>query len=179
MKKYIVIVLGILVVIIGVLGIIAPKEFLIEKTVVIAKPRFYVFDHLRSLKNHEAWNPWIKKDKAIRYDYKGVDGTVGFITHWVGNSEVGEGEQEIKKIVEGERIDYELRFKEPFEGTNYSYVITTEAPEDKTNFTWGMKGKLSFPSNIFYMMFKAEEKLQYDFTEGTNVLKAILEKEVN
>jgi hypothetical protein len=39
---------------------------------------------------------------------------------------VGIGEQEIKKITEGKRIDFELRFKVQFEATEKAH-FTTEA----------------------------------------------------
>lgn len=177
-KKIILGVAGILFLIIAVMGLIAPREFVIEKTVTIEKTRFFVFDRVKFLKGHEAWNPWAKRDRSIKYDWKGTDGAVGFTLHWVGNNKVGEGEQEIKKIVEGERIEYELRFKKPIKTTHTSYVTTTEDGDTKTKVTWGMKGKINFPFNILFMVFKMKAKLEYDFTEGLNVLKAILEKEV-
>lgn len=170
---------GILIVVIAVLGFIAPSNFVIERSVSIEKPRFVVFDKIRLTKNHQAWNPWAKKDPLIKYDWKGTDGTVGFISHWVGNNQVGEGEQEIKKIIEGERIDYEMRFKKPMEAINTSSLITTEDGDTKTKLTWSMKGKMNFPGNIMFMVFKMQNKLEDDFEEGLNVLKAILEKEVN
>lgn len=170
---------GLLIVVVAILGFIAPTHFAIEKSVSIDKPRFVVFDKIRFSKNHEAWNPWSKNDPLIKYDWKGNDGTVGFTTHWVGNNKVGEGEQEIKKIVEGERIDYEMRFKAPLKTTNISSLITTEEGDSKTKLTWVMKGKMSFPGNIMFIVFKMQNKLEDDFEEGLNVLKAILEKEVN
>lgn len=170
---------GLLITAIAVLGLIAPTTFVIEKSVSIEKPRFVVFDKIRYSKNHEAWNPWSKKDPLIKYDWKGNDGTVGFITHWVGNNKVGEGEQEIKRIVEGERIDYEMRFSAPVKMTNISSLITTEDSDTKTKLTWYMKGKMSFPGNIMFKVFKMQSKLEDDFEEGLNVIKAILEKEVN
>jgi hypothetical protein len=177
--KMTLIVTGLLIIVIAVLGLIAPTQFVIEKSVSIEKPRFVVFDKIRFSKSHEAWNPWSKKDPLIKYDWKGNDGTVGFITHWVGNNKVGEGEQEIKKIVEGERIDYEIRLKKPMKRTYTSSLITTEDGDTKTKLTWVMKGRVSFPGNIMFMVFKMQNKLGDDFEEGLNVLKAIMEKEVN
>ncbi|MEA9357351.1 SRPBCC family protein [Bacteriovorax sp. PP10] len=177
--KLTLIVAGLLIIVIAILGVIAPTHFVIEKSVSIEKPRFVVFDKIRFSKSHEAWNPWFKKDRLVKYDWKGQDGTVGFITHWVGNNKVGEGEQEIKKIVEGERIDYEMRFEKPMKTTNLSSLITTEEGDTKTKLTWVMRGKMSFPGNVMYMVFKMQPKLEDDFEEGLNVLKAILEKDVN
>ena len=52
----------------------------------------------------------------MKIETHGTDGTPGFVSAWNSTSnEVGEGEQEIKKITEGERVDTELRFKRPFE----------------------------------------------------------------
>lgn len=179
MKKIILGVVIILIAVICVLGFIAPRQFAIQKTVTIEKPRFVVFEKIRMLKNHEAWNPWAKADPSIKYDWKGTDGTVGFITHWVGNNKVGEGEEEIKKIVEGERIDYEIRFKAPFKAVHTSYMTTVEDGDLKTKLTWAMSGRMSFPANIMFMIFEMQPKLEDDFEEGLNVLKAILEKDVN
>lgn len=176
--KYVWMLLGLLIFAIGVLGIISPKSFVVERSVVVNKGRFEVFDKIRLLKTHKEWSPWAKKDPSIIYDFKGVDGTVGFISHWVGNNHVGEGEQEIKKIVEGERIDYELRFKSPIEAIHYSSLITTEEGASQTKLTWSMSGQMNFPFNVIFKIFKMQEKLEYDFEEGTNVLKAILEKNV-
>lgn len=178
MMKYVAIVCGLIVVAIGIMGFISPREFIIERSVVIERARFDVFDNVKFLKSHKEWNPWTKRDPSIAYDFKGVDGTVGFISHWVGNNKVGEGEQEIKKIVEGERIEYEIRFKSPMETTNYSSITTTEEGDNKTKLTWSMKGKMGFPGNIMFKVFNMQEKLEYDFEEGTNILKAILEKDV-
>lgn len=51
----------------------------------------------------------------MEHYFDGEDGTVGFVSGWKSNSsDVGSGEQEITGTTEGERIDYELRFIEPF-----------------------------------------------------------------
>lgn len=178
LMKYIWMLLAGLIFTIGVMGFLSPKNFLIEKSVIVNKGRLEVFNKVRLLKTHKEWNPWAKKDPSIVYNFKGVDGKEGFISHWLGNNKVGEGEQEIKKIVEGERIDYEIRFKSPFETTHYSSLTTTETGDSNTKLTWTMKGQMQFPFNIIFKIFKMQEKLEYDLGEGTNVLKEILEKEL-
>lgn len=34
-------------------------------------------------------------------EYKGTDGTVGFIYSWSGNKDAGQGEKEIMNLIEG------------------------------------------------------------------------------
>lgn len=52
-------------------------------------------------------------DPNMKKDFRGTDGTVGFVYAWDGNKKAGKGEQEIKKITEGERVDVEVRFEKP------------------------------------------------------------------
>lgn len=159
-----------------VLGIIAPTEFAVERNVVIDKPKEEVFNHLKFLKNHSAWSPWEKRDPNMKKDYKGVDGTTGFILSWSGNSEVGIGEQEIKKITEGERIETELRFKKPMEDTSQAYLLTEAIDPQKTKVVWGIKGKMPFPQNVICLLMSMEKVLKNDLDSGLNSLKTNLEK---
>ena len=175
--KNIGILFGIMIAVFGVSGIVLPTNFIVENTVTVNESRFVVFNKIRLLKSHKDWNPWIKKDPSIIYHYKGVDGAEGFISHWVGNNEVGEGEQKIKKILEGERIDYDIRLKSPRETINHSSLITTEEGDLKTKLTWKMNVRVNFPYNVIFKILKKQEKLEYDLQEGTNVLKAIIEKD--
>lgn len=175
MKKVLLVVLS-LVGMILVAGIFAPKDFIVEREVVINKPKDLVFSYVKFLKNGDSWNPWSKRDPNIKKDYQGTDGTVGFVSSWAGNKEVGVGEQEIKNIVEGEKIESELRFKEPIKDTSFSYLVTESVGEGQTRVKWGMMGKTRFPFNIVCFIMNMPKKLGHDFDEGLNTLKQILEK---
>ncbi len=175
--KYGWVLFGFVIAVFGAFGIFLPKDYTIENSVTVNQTRFVVFDKIRLLKTHQEWNPWTRKDPSIVYEYIGVDGAEGFITHWEGNSEVGEGEQQIKKIIEGERIDYDIRLKSPRKTVYSSSLTTTEDGDLKTRLTWKMHVHVNFPYNVIFKIFKKQEKLEYDFQEGTNVLKAIIEKD--
>src|SRR5688572_16407495 len=114
MKKKILIGLAVfvsvIVLLVTFLGVLAPKQFVVEREVLINKPKDFVFAELKQVRNHGNWSPWERKDPNLKKDYKGTDGTVGFVASWAGNKEVGVGEQEITNIIEGQRIDFELRF---------------------------------------------------------------------
>ncbi len=68
-------------------------------------------------------------DPNLKKDFRGTDGTVVFVFAWHGNKQAGEGEQEIKSIREGERLDLEIRFVRPFEGLDLP--ITTQPISEK------------------------------------------------
>ena len=88
---------------------------------------------------------------------------------------VGKGEQEITGIVEGERIDYELRFVEPFESKEHAYMILESVSENQTKVIWGFKGKMPYPMNIMMLFMDFEEMIGNDFEIGLARLKEIME----
>jgi len=109
--------------------------------------------------------------------YTGTDGTVGFIASWKSdNKQVGEGEQEITSIEEGVRIDFELRFKTPFEATDPAYMTTESNEEDGTLVKWGFDGAMAFPMNIMLLILDMEEELGNDLANGLAQLKTVMEE---
>lgn len=89
------------------------KEHYVKREIIINTPRSKAFDFLRLLKNQDQFNKWAKTDPNRKWEYKGTDGTVGFIISWNGNKDAGEGEKEIMNIVEGKRIETQIRFIRP------------------------------------------------------------------
>jgi len=169
--------LAVLVVIIGGLGLVAPTSMHIEREVTINKPKAQVFSYLKSLKNMSVWSPWAKMDPNMKVEYRGVDGAVGSVSAWSGNSKVGQGEQEVKNILDGERIDFELRFEKPMKDTSTAYLITEAVNDTQTKVKWGMSGKSPFPRNIICFVMNMQKKLTASFDEGLTNLKGILEKQ--
>lgn len=176
LKYLLFIVLG-LVAIISILGLIAPNDYSAERQVTINKSNDQVFEYLKSLKNQDNWSVWAKMDPNMKKDFKGIDGTVGCIASWDSENEnVGQGEQEIKAITEGSRVDMELRFKKPFESTSQAYLITETTGENQTMVKWGFKGSMPFPMNTMLLFMNMDEAIGKDFETGLSNLKTILEQ---
>ena len=110
MKIFLNILLGIAV-IVAILLIVAlfiKKDYSVSREITINKPKQEVFDYLKMLKNQKQYNKWWMMDPSTKMDFKGTDGTVGFTAYWDSEAKgVGKGEQEIKNITEGQRIDYD------------------------------------------------------------------------
>lgn len=168
-------ILGGIVLLILILAMIAPKTYDVSRSAVINKPRGEVFKYLKSLKKQDEWSPWNKKDPNMKKEFRGTDGEVGSVSHWIGNKDVGEGEQEIKKIIEGERVESELRFLKPWKSTSDAYMIAEDADNGATKVTWGFSGKNKFPFSIFMLFMNMDKAVGGDFEEGLNDLKNILE----
>lgn len=159
-----------------ILSAIAPKTYDVSRSVEIARPKNEVFTYLRSLKNMDDWSPWAKKDPNMEKKFTGTDGEVGSQSYWNGNKEVGEGEQEIKKIIDGERIESELRFLKPFKSTSDCYTQVEDSGNGNTKVTWGFSGKNKFPMNIMSLFKSMDAMVGPDFEQGMASLKEVLEK---
>jgi uncharacterized protein YndB with AHSA1/START domain len=99
--------IGAIIALILIVAAIMPKELNLESEVIIAKPKQVVFDYVKILDNQKYYSKWVMQDPNVKMTMTGTDGTVGAISAWESNVEdVGVGEQEIKTIVDGERIEY-------------------------------------------------------------------------
>ncbi|NHF59366.1 SRPBCC family protein [Flavobacteriaceae bacterium TP-CH-4] len=158
------------------LALIAPKSYHVFRSAEISRPQPEVFEYLKSLKKMDEWSPWAKKDPNMEKKFTGTDGEVGAISYWNGNKDVGEGEQEITKIVDGERIESELRFLKPWKSTSDCYIDVADAGDGKTRVTWGFAGKNKFPMSIFGLFVSMDKMVGKDFEEGLVNLKTVMEK---
>ncbi len=129
-----------LVLIFFLLSMIGPKDFAVKRTLNINRSRSDIYEYIKFLKNKNDWGPWVKKDSNIELNYSGTDGEVGFIIAWKGNKDVGEGEQEITRLVDNERLESHLRFIKPFKSESNAFVQLEEASANETSVTWGIEG---------------------------------------
>lgn len=170
-------ILGGIVALIIILGLLAPKNYEVNRSIVINKPLPETFQFLKLVKNQDYWSPWKKKDPHLTQEFVGTDGEVGFISKWVGNKDVGEGEQEITRLVENELVETELRFIKPWKSQSNGYIKVEEAEYRQTKVIWGFSGKNKFPFSIFMMFMSMDKTVGKDFEEGLASLKQVLEVE--
>jgi hypothetical protein len=173
----IIIALGGIIVLLLAIGIFVKKDYSVAREVVINKSKSFVFNYLRLLKNQSNFNVWSSLDPAMKTEYRGTDGHEGFVSAWDSdNKNVGKGEQEILKIVDGERIDYELRFLKPFKSTSWAFITTASAEGNKTLVHWEFNGKMKYPTNLTLLFMNMEKLVGKDLATGLDNLKNILEK---
>lgn len=180
MKKALKITLIVILVLVGlplIIALFVKKDYAVSREVTINKPKSEVFAYILMLKNQDNFSVWANRDPNMKKEYRGTDGTVGFVSAWESqNKEVGKGEQEIKAIKDGERIDYELRFMEPFEATDNAYMTTEAVSDSSTKVTWGFNGRMPYPMNLMLLGMDMEGMLGKDLQQGLDNLKVELEK---
>jgi len=176
LKKFI-IVLAIIVAIPFITALFIKKDYQVERVIVINQPVTEVFDYVKHLKNQDNFSKWASMDPDMKKTYRGVDATVGFVSAWVSdNPDVGVGEQEIKSITPGKRIDFELRFLSPFQATEPAYMTTVAVDDNQTEVRWGFSGHMDYPMNLMFLFMDFEAMIGADLQQGLDTLKVVLEK---
>ncbi len=153
------------------------KEYKVDREIIIHKPKEVVYDYAKFLKNQDNYSVWMKIDPNVKKEYRGTDASVGFVSAWSSdNKDLGKGEQEILGIKDGERIDYELRFIEPFESTEKAYMSFESLDSAKVKVKWGFNGKMDYPMNLMMLFMDFETMIGKDLQDGLYELKSIMEK---
>ena len=153
------------------------REHYVKREIIINAPRQKVFDYVKLLKNQDTFNKHAMAAPDRKREFKGTDGTVGYIYSWSGNKNAGEGEKEIKNIIEGKRIETEIRFLKPM-AVSASVIMETESLSDsQTKVSWSNAGTLKYPINIMIPMM--EKMLPKEMDSSLSTLKNILENNHN
>jgi hypothetical protein len=156
-----------------ILALFMRKEHYVKREIIIDAPLQKVFDYIRLLKNQDAFNENATAGERKR-EFRGTDGTVGYVYSWKGDKNAGEGEKEILNIVEGKKVETEIRFVKPMK-VSASVIMETEALSDnQTSVSWINTGKLNYPVNIMISMM--ERSVAKSMDSSLSRLKNILEK---
>lgn len=166
-----------LIVLILLIAAFTEKDYSVERTVTLDAPKQVVYDYAKYLKNQNEFSVWSKIDPNMKVEYRGTDGTVGFVSAWDSpNKEAGKGEQEIIRMDEGNRIDYEIRFLEPMKSTDNAYLAFESVSDSTSKVTWGFFGKMKYPMNGMLLFMDMDKMLGKDLEGGLQNLKTIVEK---
>jgi hypothetical protein len=174
--KKILIGLSVLIILPLIIALFIKKDYEVERSIIIQQPKTTVFNYIKYLKNQNQYSKWAKMDPNMKTNFTGTDGTPGFISAWEGNDDVGKGEQEIKRITEGKRIETEIRFKKPWEATSPSFMSTDSVAANETKVVWNFKGNMAYPTNLMRVFMNMDKMIGDDLETGLKNLKQILEK---
>lgn len=175
MLKKVLIGLGVIIAIVLIAAAIMPKEMTYEGSIQINAPQEQVWQFTSSLEGLDKWSPWNAKDPGMKQEFTGTSGEVGSKQCWDSeNKEVGKGCQEISEIKEYEHLGTILTFERPRESEGTA-TVDLVAKDGGTEVTWGLKGPMPWPSNIFLLMMDMDEMMGPDWKAGLNSLKLISE----
>ena len=157
-----------------VAGLLAPKDFNVNRSITINASPETVFRNISTFEQFNKWNPWNKLDSNQVVTQEGTDGTVGAKRSWKGNSKVGEGSMTLTKAEPNKSAEYALDFLKPFKTHNIGYM-DIETAEGGQKVTWGMKGSMPYPMNALLLVMNIDKEGGKDFEEGLASLKTLSE----
>ena len=177
MHILIIILLGIaaLIAILLILALFAGKSYTVSRNIVIQKSKKQVFDYVKLIRNQDYYSKWVMVDPDKKKEFRGIDGTVGFVYAWNGNKRAGEGEQEIMSITEAELIQTEIRFVRPFAGIAQANMATISLADNQTLVKWSFNSKMKYPMNAMLLFMNMDKMLGKDMEISLQNLKKILE----
>lgn len=162
-----------------VLALFVNGSYLIHRSQNIQVSKVDVFAYLKILNNSRKYSKWVMADPHMETKISGNDGEVGFVLSWDSkDKQVGAGAQEIKQIIENERIDYEIRFLRPMKSVATSCIETKTISENETEVKWAFSGKMNYPMNFILIFMSVDKILGKDLEISLVNLKGILESEI-
>lgn len=152
-----------------------PKVMAVQRSALIQAPAEKIHPLINDLHRFNTWNPYEKKDPAIKGSYRGPASGPGAGYDFEGNKDVGKGSIQITGAVVPASVTMELHMIEPMEGRNT--IAFTLAPRgEATEVTWAMHGPSPFISKLLGIFFDMDRMIGRDFENGLSALKARAEK---
>ncbi len=152
-----------------------PDNFSVQRTVSIKAPPEKIFPLINSLRGFNAWDPFSKKDPAIKIVHSGPDSGNGAKYAWEGNRQVGSGRVEIVDATPPSSVNMKLDMLTPMEAHN-DVQITLEPKGDTTRVTWSMKGRSPYIAKVMDTVFGMDRMVGREFEAGLANLKELAEK---
>ncbi len=169
--KYVLIGISSLIVLIVIVGLLAPNVFKVEKSITINAPKTEVYPHIAQQKLQNEWSVWAQMDSNQKVTFEGVDGTPGSKYSWEGEI-TGKGSQELVSV-SSDQIKFNLIFTDPYESQADVY-FNLEENGTRTVVTWGFDSEMPFPMNIFTLF--GDMGVGDDFQKGLENLKVKVEE---
>ena len=167
-----------IIVLILIIAFFTKKGYVIEREVVIEKPKDDVFNYVKFTRNQDFYSKWVMVDPGMKKEFRGQDGTRGFVYAWDSKDKnAGKGEQEIKKIVDKEKIEMEIRFERPFKNVSQAAMTTSELGGRQTKVKWMFESAMKYPMNVMLLFVNFDKLLGKDMETSLSTLKGILEKQ--
>ncbi|MDF3883582.1 SRPBCC family protein [Cupriavidus basilensis] len=150
-----------------------PDTFRVERSASVKAPPERVFALINDLHSFNQWNPYEKKDPALKGTYGGTRSGQGAAYAWESDK-VGVGRMEIVDTVPASRVTMKLDFFKPFEAHNTAeFTLRPEA--GATRVTWSMQGAVPFFAKLAHLVFNMDKMVGKDFEEGLVNLKTLAE----
>lgn len=165
--------LVLLFVLLAVVALFVKKSYTITREITINRPVEEVYDYVRYHKNQLAFNYWLNVDANTKTKIiKSEDGYPGSTLAFESNhKKVGKGEWENTAFLENERIDFELRFIEPYAFTATGSLEFLVQGKNSTKLTWSLHSGMKWPMNIMLLFMDMDRIIGKDIEATLDNIK--------
>lgn len=151
-----------------------PDHFSVARSLRIQAPADKVFALIANMPALQRWNPFMKKDPAVKLTFSGPESGPGATCDFAGNNQVGTGRVAITSVSVPTEVSMKLDMTKPMQAHNT--VVFTLAPEaDGTRVTWAMSGEQPYLSKLMGVVFNMDKMVGGEFDKGLADLKALAE----
>jgi hypothetical protein len=178
MAKIFITVAVLLVLALGTLLAIAatkPDTFRFERSITIAASPEKIHPLINDITHFNSWNPYNKKDPAMKSAYRGPQAGPGAAYDFDGNGNVGKGSIQIIEPSGPNTVSMKLDMLAPMEGHNL-IDFKLQPQGNATQVTWAMHGPTPFIAKVMHTIFSMDKMLGRDFEAGLADLKALAER---
>ncbi|MBX3625558.1 MAG: SRPBCC family protein [Rhizobacter sp.] len=168
----------VLVVALGTLLAVAarkPDTFRFERSITIAASPEKIHPLINDLHRFNSWNPYNKKDPAMKTAYRGPQAGPGAAYDFDGNGNVGRGTLSIVEPSGPNRVSMKLDMTAPMEAHNL-IDFTLQPQGTGTHVTWAMHGPTPFLAKVMHTILDMDKMLGTDLDAGLADLKALAER---
>jgi len=152
-----------------------PDVFRVERSVSIAASPDKIRPLINDMHAFNSWNPYNRKDPAMKSTYRGPQAGPGAAYDFDGNGEVGKGSLQIIEPSGPDTVSMQLNMIAPMEGRNL--IDFRLRPEGQgTRVTWSMHGPTPYVAKVLHVIFDMDKMIGRDFDSGLASLKALAEK---
>jgi hypothetical protein len=153
-----------------------PDTFRFERSITIAASPDKIHPLINDITRFNSWNPYNKKDPAMKSSYRGPQAGPGAAYDFEGNGNVGAGTIQIIEPSGPNTVSMKLDMRAPMEGHNL-IDFTLQPQGTATQVTWAMHGPSPFIAKVMHVVFNMDKMLGKDFDAGLAELKMLAERD--
>lgn len=152
-------------------GLLLPRSWSVERSIVIDRPASQIYPLLFDLRRWQEWTVWTKAmDPLVRHSYEGPQDGVGAKMIWLG-PKLGRGRIEITAAEATTGIELDEALESDLVNAHASLEFAAEG--ERTRVTWRDEGTLPLGAGIF--LGTMEETLGSHLDASLKKLKATVE----
>lgn len=178
MKKILLSLGGIAVLALGALLAYAatrPDTFRYERSITIAASPEQIRPLINDMKRFNSWNPYNKKDPAMKATYRGPEAGPGAAYDFAGDHNIGKGTISIVEPSAPDTVTMQLDMVEPMAARN-RIDFRLQPKGNGTEVTWSMQGPTPYVAKVLHTVFDVESMMRKDLDAGLASLKALAER---